>query len=59
MSAKAALEHHYFRFPSLIVDYFVSTKKMCRKVLKIKKLSFSDLDKNTLPAKPGQFDLPI
>lgn len=31
MSAKAALEHHYF----------------------------SDLDKNTLPAKPGQFELPV
>ena len=40
-------------------DYLIQLKKMCRKVLKIKNLSFSDLDKNTLPAKPGQFDLPI
>ena len=52
ISAKAALDHHYFRsqlHPN-INKYFLK---------KPENLFFSDLDKTTLPAKPGQFDLPV
>ena len=54
ISAKAALDHHYFR-----CQLHSTTNKHLFYLKKPENLFFSDLDKTTLPAKPGQFDLPV